>query len=209
MDGYLVPSAVMPSDLSLAGIRGRWERPLPEGADFPLYLDLGKPIKLTARVAWQRKLPNDAAEAGLHFTKVSKRAQAALKTYIKGLEQASRRTAPRVEDIIPVEILLAEGEESFTTIASDLSRDGLQVTNDFALPTQGTFKVLLPLSWDAPLELNASVRWQKKTAFGGVLAGLQFLDVSPEMGNLIDMYILALTEVRHNLEKELSVNGIE
>jgi hypothetical protein len=201
--GYLVPSVVMPYDLSLQGIRGRWERPLPEGVDFPLYLDLGRarPVKLTARVAWQQALPPSATMAGLHFVKPSKQAQGALRSYLKGLQQATRRETERIEDIIPVEIILREDEESFTTIASDLSRDGLQVTNDFPLPQESTFRVLLPLSWDAPLELTARVRWQKQTAFGGSVAGLQFVDADAEQIRLIEMYMLALTEVRHTLEK--------
>ena len=202
IDGYLVPSTVTPHDLSLSGIRGRWENALPEGEDFPMYLDLGKPIKLIARVAWQRKLPHDSAVSGLHFVKVSKRAAQAIRGYIKGLQQVTRRTAPRVDDIIPVEILTSSGAESFTTIASDLSRDGIQLSNDFALPDEHPIKVLLPLSWDAPIEVDAQVRWQKKTSFGGYSVGLQFINTSEDIATLIDTYILALTEIRHTMSEE-------
>ncbi|MHB2019400.1 MAG: PilZ domain-containing protein [Candidatus Xenobia bacterium] len=194
---YLVPSTVLPHDLSLNGLRGRWETALPETGEFPVYIELGKPVRFTAKVAWQRRLPQDAVLAGLAFTKVSKRAVAALKAYMKGMQQETRRTSVRVEDILPIEVIMADGKKSFTTIASDLSREGLQITNDFALPEEQDLTLLLPLAWEAPMEVTARVRWQKTTAFGGSISGLQFVDPSSEVLQRMDEYITTLRNLQH------------
>jgi hypothetical protein len=189
MEGMMVPVAVVPHDLSATGVRGRWDTALPEERDFPLTLHLGRPLHVTARVVWQHVLPRGAALAGLTFLDSNDLSRKILADYLASLQQDSRRGDERVTDIVPVEVVLQDGESSFTAVATNVSRSGLQLANDFALPPEETLTLLLPLAWAPPLRLEATVRWQKSDALGGWEAGLQFVAPSQEDVSALDAFL--------------------
>lgn len=189
MDGVLVPVGVAPHDLSSRGLRGKWESRLPEGGPFALHLTLGKVAKFTARVAWQRPLPRGAVLAGVTFVRTSKSASAAVQAYLDAVQAETRRADERVPDIVPVEVITADDDETFIAIATNLSRSGLQLANDGPLPEGAPLSLLLPLTWAPPLELRAEVRWQRSTVFGGWEAGLQFVDVPPDGREILEAYL--------------------
>lgn len=195
IDGVMVPTAVSPYDLSRSGMRGRFDSELPEGANFPLQLELAGAVRFTARVAWQRRLPRNAALAGINFVRPSKAAAAAVDRYLESVQQESRRADRRVDDVLPLEIIRERSDESFTSIATNLSRSGLQVINDFELPLDEPLTILLPLAWAPPLELAVQVRWQKKTVFGGYDAGLHFVDPPAAVHKALDAYLKPISEI--------------
>jgi hypothetical protein len=171
-EGIMVPGALFPHDLSIGGVRGKWERPLPSG-EFRLRLEIAAAVvDLGARVAWERPLPGGAILAGVSFIDLSDAARGHLSRYLEALQTPSRRRAPRFSDVLPVEILC--GDQSLTAIASDMSVDGLQLTTDETVPACEDVLLLLPLTWDVPLEVPARVRWRRTTPHGGEIAGLEF-----------------------------------
>jgi hypothetical protein len=195
MDDVLVPGAVTPYDLSENGISGKWEWALPPDRDFELVLNLGKRVKMKARVVWQRPLPDHQHHmAGLAFLPLSKSAVSALRAYLRSLQGEGRRASERVADVLPVELLVPQSEESITLIASDLSREGLQLTCDFPLENLAQVHLLLPLTLEAPLEVKGHVRWVQPTPFGGSLAGVQFDGLSAEQTGRLDTYLRIVSE---------------
>lgn len=189
IDGLMVPMAVAPHDLSPRGIRGKWDGRLPEREPFALQLSLGRSARFTAKVAWQRDLPRGAALAGVTFVRPSKTATAAVQAYLAALQTETRRADERVPDIVPVEVMAAGEQESFTAIATNLSRAGLQIANDDPLPEGAALSLLLPLTWAPPLELRAHVRWQRANAFGGWEVGLQFVDLPADCREVLEAYL--------------------
>lgn len=189
MGDVMLPGAVVPEDLSLTGIRGRWERPLPEGKEFRLRLHLHEPVLLRARVAWQRHLPSSGALAGLRFAQPAPRAVAALTQYMETLQTPSRRRSPRVANILPIDVLVPGTDEHFTPVATDLSVDGLCAVNDNPFPEEETLLVILCLGWGPPIEMPATVRWIRQSPWHGYSMGLQFVDPAPAAVEEIRAYL--------------------
>ena len=189
-DGIPVPSSLIPHDISSGGVRGRWERPLPEGR-FDLRLEVGDGVETCARVAWQRLLPGGGAIAGVSFDDLDDLSRERLGRYLDALQAPPRRRSPRYADVLPVEVL--SGDSSITAIASDVSAEGLQIATDLPLLEATAVTVLAPLTWGVPLELPATVRWRRQTANEGHMAGLEFHPLSPEARASLAAYLDDLT----------------
>lgn len=189
-DGIMVPGALLPHDISTAGVRGKWERPLPEGS-FALHLEVADGVECLARAAWQRLLPSGGSIAGVGFIHISEDAQASLQAYVDALQAPPRRRSPRYSDVLPVELI--DGDSSLTAIACDVSIEGLQITSDAALPDSDAVTLLLPLTWGVPLEVGARICWRRDTTHGQRLAGLEFTAMSQEAREALTAYLDELT----------------
>lgn len=189
-DGILVPGSLVPHDISMGGVRGKWERALPATA-FTLRLEVGDGVESHAHTAWQRLLPSGGAIAGVSFVDLDETSREALTRYLAVLQAPPRRRYPRYADVLPVEVLC--GDRNFTAIASDVSAEGLQIASDFDVPEAGPVTILAPLTWGVPLEIAATVRWWRETAHGGRMAGLEFDPLSPEARTTLAAYLSDLT----------------
>lgn len=189
VDGKSTPGAVVLEDITLEGLRGRWDRKLPDSGDFPLRLHLPDPVNLTARVTWQRLLPSGGALAGVTVTPCDSAAAATLGAYLQRLHAPSRRRAPRVADILPLDVVVPEDEEWYSAIATDLSEDGICVISDHPLPENKRLLVIMLLGWGPPVEVEAHLRWCHPSPWQGFAMGLEFLEPSPAARSEILEYL--------------------
>jgi hypothetical protein len=163
---------VLPLNVSGGGMCCRWTGALPSG-EFPLVMELPTPLTLTARLAWQRALPDGDTLAALHFVSPPEGTAEALEQWLSTM----RRNVPRWEDFLPIEVL--SGDTSFSAVASDISPKGLQIHHDVPMAEGTPLTVLLPLP-DQLLELQVLVRWQKSESDGAVF-GVEVLNPTPAL----------------------------
>jgi hypothetical protein len=90
----------------------------------------------------------------------------------------TRRTQ-RMSAIIPVSLLLADHQHTtqFEAYTVDVSHIGMKLRTTFALYPGDTVGIALDEQSDSAI--SSRVVWVQRTAVGGSLAGLEFLDTLP------------------------------
>lgn len=89
-----------------------------------------------------------------------------------------RRRKIKVQRIFAAEILGENAAQNCFLHIYDLSESGMRVHTDLSFPLGGTLPLRLLL--DSPVELQVEAIWQKELIGGMHVAGLKFVEISPE-----------------------------
>ncbi|MDQ7824578.1 MAG: PilZ domain-containing protein [Candidatus Eremiobacteraeota bacterium] len=104
--------------------------------------------------------------------------------------QDSRRF-PRIQKIIPGEILLEEHTRPARIFVLDISLGGAKCTNHFSMPKDRDFLLKMYLVRnDPPVETRARMAWQRELAAAGTFEiGIEFSTMTDETKERLSQYL--------------------
>lgn len=152
-------------DASKGGLCLQSDVPFPRAKHFRLALETRPSWEAEVELAWQRQLAAGLHAGGLRLLEAVERLPMVER-------ERNRRSQPRVDGIVRVELHLPDGRVA-DTFALDVSAGGVQVVHEDWLPEGADIGVRVFLDpAGPPLEESARVAWQRSGE--RVRAGLRF-----------------------------------
>lgn len=177
-------------DMSERGIRVHCDFPFPENKNFRMKFFLEKPVEFSGQLVWQKPLLGGIYVIGIQFTDISETDRNAINEFVERYSLEGRRKTFRLNRVLAVELEIGDKMEKFYALTVDLNEHGMRISHETPLPENITLKFRLILYYvGPPVEVNAKVVWQKETAWGDYMMGIQFIDVLPEAKQAIRNYI--------------------